>query len=239
MSRSRPLSFNNTGTSASKGAGGGGAQPTPNRELEGRLYAGHDSFEWLLAVVHAVMAAEVTQRAIGRRARRQRCLQALPQGCRACACHSGPTACRIRCVPTQRHLKRGDYLWELIASGAKEKDSVTSRRCSKHADPVRGGACLPCAPCCRRDQDLFRVMQPWFALTAPPPPPCALSPSGRYRVKLWILDGWRSVTVDDRIPVDLFGALHTGPHTGLLHVQARAQIAESANRACCTVSLCG
>lgn len=31
------------------------------------------------------------------------------------------------------------------------------------------------------------------------------SPSGRYRVKLWILDGWRAVTVDDRIPVDLFG----------------------------------
>ena len=46
------------------------------------------------------------------------------------------------------------------------------------------------------------------------PLPCVAaavnSPSGRYRVKLWILDGWRAVTVDDRIPVDLFGALRGG-----------------------------
>ena len=32
-----------------------------------------------------------------------------------------------------------------------------------------------------------------------------LSASGKYFVKLWILDSWRTVTVDDRVPLDLFG----------------------------------
>jgi hypothetical protein len=32
-----------------------------------------------------------------------------------------------------------------------------------------------------------------------------VSDKGRYCVKLWILDTWRAVTVDDRIPLDLFG----------------------------------
>lgn len=32
-----------------------------------------------------------------------------------------------------------------------------------------------------------------------------VSPSGKYSVKLFILDTWRTVTVDDRIPLDLFG----------------------------------
>lgn len=32
-----------------------------------------------------------------------------------------------------------------------------------------------------------------------------ISASGSYVVKLFILDTWRSVTVDDRIPLDLFG----------------------------------
>lgn len=31
------------------------------------------------------------------------------------------------------------------------------------------------------------------------------SPSGQYCVKLWILDCWRTVTIDDRMPLDLFG----------------------------------
>lgn len=31
------------------------------------------------------------------------------------------------------------------------------------------------------------------------------SPTGKYCVKLWILDTWRAVTVDDRMPLDLFG----------------------------------
>jgi hypothetical protein len=31
------------------------------------------------------------------------------------------------------------------------------------------------------------------------------SPSGKYCVKLWILDAWRIVTVDDQVPLDLFG----------------------------------
>ncbi|PNH05620.1 Adenylate kinase, chloroplastic [Tetrabaena socialis] len=31
------------------------------------------------------------------------------------------------------------------------------------------------------------------------------SPNGKYKVKLYIMDGWRTVVVDDRIPVDLFG----------------------------------
>lgn len=30
-----------------------------SRELEGKLYAGHETFEWLLAVVSYVMSAEV------------------------------------------------------------------------------------------------------------------------------------------------------------------------------------
>lgn len=32
-----------------------------------------------------------------------------------------------------------------------------------------------------------------------------ISPSGKYLVKLFILNTWRTVTVDDRIPLDLFG----------------------------------
>jgi hypothetical protein len=43
---------------AGKAAAAAGAAP-PNRELQGRLYAGHDSFDWLLAVISAVMATEV------------------------------------------------------------------------------------------------------------------------------------------------------------------------------------
>jgi hypothetical protein len=31
------------------------------------------------------------------------------------------------------------------------------------------------------------------------------SPNGKYCVQLWILDTWRAVTVDDRMPLDLFG----------------------------------
>ena len=30
--------------------------------------------------------------------------------------------------------------------------------------------------------------------------------SGKYHVKCFVLDQWRKVTVDDRIPVDVFGA---------------------------------
>lgn len=31
------------------------------------------------------------------------------------------------------------------------------------------------------------------------------SPQGKYSVKLWLVDGFRRVVVDDRVPVDLFG----------------------------------
>ena len=33
----------------------------------------------------------------------------------------------------------------------------------------------------------------------------AVNPSGKYAVRMWIMDSWRCVTVDDRVPVDLFG----------------------------------
>eukprot|EP00854_Cymbomonas_tetramitiformis_P020311 gene20311-24322_t len=33
----------------------------------------------------------------------------------------------------------------------------------------------------------------------------APSPSGKYWIRLYVMDTWRSVTVDDRMPVDLFG----------------------------------
>ncbi|KAF8071222.1 GLTP1 [Scenedesmus sp. PABB004] len=59
-------------------------------------------------------------------------------------------------LAAERHLRRGECLWELIAP--RDKDGAPTR-----------------------------------------------SPSGRYRVKLFLLDTWRAVTVDDRIPVDLFG----------------------------------
>ena len=32
-----------------------------------------------------------------------------------------------------------------------------------------------------------------------------ISPNGKYHVKLWVMDKWRRVVVDDRVPVDLFG----------------------------------
>jgi hypothetical protein len=34
--------------------------------------------------------------------------------------------------------------------------------------------------------------------------PCR-SPSGRYAVRLFLVDAWRAVVVDDSVPVDLFG----------------------------------
>lgn len=33
----------------------------------------------------------------------------------------------------------------------------------------------------------------------------ARSASGQYVVRLYVMDAWRSVVVDDQIPVDLFG----------------------------------
>jgi len=48
------------GSGSSKAASSAAAAAAPNRELEGRLYAGHDSFDWLLAVMSAVMVAEVS-----------------------------------------------------------------------------------------------------------------------------------------------------------------------------------
>eukprot|EP00775_Hariotina_reticulata_P013032 gene13032-13161_t len=93
---------------------GKGSVAAPPREFDGTLYAGHESFQWLLAVISHVLSI-------------------------------------------QKHMKKGDFLFDLIYP--KEKDGQ-----------------LP-----------------------------ARSPSGRYRVKLFILDSWRAVTIDDRFPVDLFG----------------------------------
>lgn len=36
-----------------------GKEAVASRELDGKLYAGHETFEWLLAVISYVMAAEV------------------------------------------------------------------------------------------------------------------------------------------------------------------------------------
>jgi hypothetical protein len=36
-----------------------GKEVVTSRELDGKLYAGHETFEWLLAVISYVMAAEV------------------------------------------------------------------------------------------------------------------------------------------------------------------------------------
>ena len=33
------------------------------------------------------------------------------------------------------------------------------------------------------------------------------SPNGKYLVRMWIMNAWRCVTVDDRVPVDVFGTL--------------------------------
>ena len=33
----------------------------------------------------------------------------------------------------------------------------------------------------------------------------AVNPAGKYSVRMWVMNAWRCVTVDDRIPVDLFG----------------------------------
>lgn len=35
---------------------------------------------------------------------------------------------------------------------------------------------------------------------------CALSPSGKYWVRMFVMNTWRTVVVDDRVPVDVFGA---------------------------------
>lgn len=36
-----------------------GKEAVTSRELDGKLYAGHETFEWLLAVISYIMAAEV------------------------------------------------------------------------------------------------------------------------------------------------------------------------------------
>ncbi|KAJ9504593.1 hypothetical protein QJQ45_030505, partial [Haematococcus lacustris] len=92
----------------------GAAPPPASRELDGKLWAGHNCFEWLVSVFTSVMSAH----------------KALPQG---------------------------DYLWELIHP----------------KDPKDGTHMRPA--------------------------------SGKYRVRLFIMDTWRTVVIDDRIPVDLFG----------------------------------
>ncbi|KAG1679244.1 hypothetical protein FOA52_009273 [Chlamydomonas sp. UWO 241] len=85
-----------------------------NRDHQGRVFAGHKSFEWLAKVFEAVQSA-------------------------------------------QSALPADTYLWELIEA-PKDKDGAVSKKLS-----------------------------------------------GRYRVRLFVMGEWRAVTVDDRIPVDLFG----------------------------------
>lgn len=50
-----------------------------------------------------------------------------------------------------------------------------------------------------KGQYLFELIHPQAAGLP------AISPSGKYAVKLYVFDGWRSVVVDDRVPLDLFG----------------------------------
>ena len=107
----------NTFTAALAG-GKGAPPPLANRDHEGQLYAGHQSFEWLKSVFESIFSA-------------------------------------------QKSVQPGNYLWELIHPKADPK-----------VDPTGGPV---------------------------------LSPTGKYRVRLFVMGEWRAVTVDDRVPVDLFG----------------------------------
>ncbi|GFR43730.1 hypothetical protein Agub_g4841 [Astrephomene gubernaculifera] len=95
-------------------AAGKGAPVVLSRDLDGTLFAGHRTFEWLQAVFIMVISA-------------------------------------------QKAVKPGEYLWELIYP-KDPKDGQTTK-----------------------------------------------APNGKYKIKLFIMDAWRTVVVDDRIPVDLFG----------------------------------
>lgn len=98
-------------------AGKGAKNASPmlyTRKLEGELYAGHTSFDWLLATFISVMAVEAA-------------------------------------------VKKGDYLWELIYP-----------RDPRDGQPIK-------------------------------------AKDGKYRIRLFVMDCWRTVVVDDRIPTDLFG----------------------------------
>lgn len=65
---------------------------------------------------------------------------------------------------------------------------------------------IPCRPplqrCLKRGEFLWELIHPKDKDGLP-----TKTLSGRYRVKLFIMDTWRSVVVDDRMPVDLFGEL--------------------------------
>jgi hypothetical protein len=57
-----------------------GKEPITSRELDGKLYAGHEVFEWLLAVISNVMAAEVSEK----KCQQQHLPQHQAAGCRFC-----------------------------------------------------------------------------------------------------------------------------------------------------------
>jgi hypothetical protein len=84
--------------------GGKAAAPVASRELEGKLYAGHESFEWLLAVISHVMCAEVRAWWVLLVCVR---LQQPPSACRFhCPDHAHPhaaCACPTRHVPAEAH----------------------------------------------------------------------------------------------------------------------------------------
>lgn len=91
------------------------------------------------------------------------------------------------------HQRRADVVLNWLAFAALHAAAAwVSAVASTWKSSIIRETCARLVACCKQ------------RLCAPP----GCSPSGRYRVKLWILDGWRSVTVDDRIPVELFGKRH-------------------------------
>lgn len=118
---------------------GAGKEVLTSRELDGKLYAGHETFDWLLAVISYVLAAEV-------------CLAPKRLRGHSMTCHNADHVCHTSCaciwsswqlavvsalhaerplnttflpLHMQKSLKKGDCLWELIAP--RDKDGLPAR----------------------------------------------------------------------------------------------------------------
>lgn len=192
-----------------------GKEAVASRELDGKLYAGLETFEWLLAVISYVMAAEV-----GPEAAAHACAEAalavtqllagkqqglcrgrpvpadlLPQPRAVCkllllvCCAEEPQEGR---VPVGADLAKGEGRparqvnnWQVPCQAVPpgERCGTAAAAGTLHGAEPRQLPAQAAAHACVSLPDT--ASQAWHAIP--------------------VQDTWRTVTVDDRIPLDLFG----------------------------------
>jgi hypothetical protein len=80
------------------------------------------------------------------------------------------------------------------------KDAVTRVKSTVPLVPMSPPPHAPLQPSIKAGDYLWELIYPRERDMVP-----ARSASGQYAVRLYVMDAWRSVVVDDQIPVDLFG----------------------------------